>query len=283
MIGPWQAIIPDQVQVGEEFEMIFICTHPDPKLCPTYYMVQFRGPTIQAPTPDAFSALNWTYNVPYDYAYLKVNYTIYDPGEYQVYVYPELYHCSQWNNLEFPWQRAAVQGTPFSLVVTGPPPVESYDTCQTVQQIQNGRYVRIASASHEFKQMYSHSGREYIYAPYTCKIPARTITDTLSLLPSAKNIIWAGDSVTRNPFCRRIWWTVHRTVKDGPCDPEPESFHHEHKTTEVQIGNRTVLLNFLWSPHWGGFPRDTVLNSHPSPTHLIFSCGLYYLSGIELM
>jgi hypothetical protein len=272
--GPWHAVIPEQVFAGEEFEMTFICTHPDPKMCPTYYMVQFRGPTIQAPTPDAFSALNWTYEIPHNYAYLKVNYTILDPGEYKVYVYPELYYCSQWNNLEYPWQRATVEGTPFDLLVTGSPPDEGYDTCQTVKEIQSGRYVRISTASAQFRQLYAKSGREYIYAPYTCKIPARTITDVLSQVPSARQVVWAGDSVTRNPFCRRIWWTVHRTVKGGPCDPEPDSFHHQHKVTEVQIGDRTVILTYLWSPHWAGFARDDMLRMDPKPTHIIFNFGL---------
>lgn len=258
--------------------MTFFCTHPDPKLCPTYYMVQFRGPTIQAVSPDAFSPLNWTNNVPYEYAYLTAKYTIRDPGQYQIYVYPELWHCSQWNKLEYPWQRATVDGTPFDLVVTGEPPEEGFGPCETEEQIYDGRYVAIASASSRMKEMFGRSGRAHVYAPYSCKIPARTIKDALDELPNAKQILWAGDSVTRNPFCRRIWWTVHHTVKDSPCDPDPDSFHYSHKITDYKVGNRSVGLSFLWSPHWPDFERNNInlaLSLNPAPTHVVFNFGLY--------
>jgi hypothetical protein len=262
--GPWQAEIPQQVKAGEEFEMTFRCTNPDVKMCPTYYMVQFRGPTIQVVNPSDFSPLNWTFNAPSEYAYLTAKHVIRDPGDYTVYVYPELYYCSQWNHLEFPWHRGAVQGTPFHIKVTGNAPMEGYGVC-TTDEIYDGRYVA--------------SGGKYFYEPYSCKIPHRNILDAVAEMPTAKHILWVGDSVTRNPFCQRIWKTLHGSVS-GACDGEEESFHFSHKFTEAETGNRTIKFSFLWSPHWHAFERDNrdiALALDPPPTHLVLSFGLYVL------
>src|SRR5271169_6046262 len=99
--------------------MRFTCSKPEEQLCPEYYILVFHGPTKEAVPPNRFSPLVWTQNVPYELAELSVTHTLNTPGEYWVYAYPELYYCSQWNNLKYPWMKAAVEGTPFKLIVKG--------------------------------------------------------------------------------------------------------------------------------------------------------------------
>jgi hypothetical protein len=267
--------------------MEFICTNPNEKLCPTYYQLLFHGPTKLSVPPENFGSLNWTNHSPFQYASLKATYTIRDPGQYRVYAYPELYYCSQWNKMEHPWHQGTVDGSPFDITVLPSrhgKSVEGWGTC-TSETIHNGRYVAVDS-SPDFASVYSHTNRTYVYAPHECKIPARSIPQALAELPSAKHILYIGDSVTRNPFCSHIWRRIHGTVNDSPCDPTQGSFHFSHKFTSIiDETGRQVNFSFLWSPGWDHFKNsnvDQLLAMDPSPTHIIMNFGLYHSSPYTL-
>lgn len=289
MVGPWRAQIPTEVNAGEEFSMKFICTNPDPKMCPTYYMVIFDGPSKVSIPPGNFSPLNWTSNTdPFQYAFLNVSFSISDPGRYKVFAYPELYYCNQWLKLPYPWHQATVEGTPFDIVVhpsTHSQKEEGYGECTSHEQIYNGRYLSVNS-SPEFQRMYSHAHRSYIYAPHDCKIPARSVKTALQSLPDAKHVLYIGDSVTRNPFCAVVWKDIHGTVANSSCDPTPipgeddlKRYHYSHKFTSVQVDDsRSVLFAFLWSPSWEYFANhnaEVVLAMDTLPTHIVVNFGLY--------
>jgi hypothetical protein len=268
--------------------MTFTCTNPDPKLCPTYYMVIFDGPSKLSIPPEQFSPLNWTTTTqPFTYAFLNVTFTIRDPGQYKVFAYPELYYCAQWLKLPYPWHKATVEGTPFDILVHPPShsTKERYGECTSAEQIEDGRYLSVDTAP-GFRQMYAHTKRSYIYAPHTCKIPARSVTSALSLIPEAKHILYIGDSVMRNPFCAVVWKDIHGTVANSSCDSTPpkdgtdelKRYHYSHKFTSVDVAGRNVLFSFLWSPGWEHFQNhnaEVVLGMDTLPTHIVINFGLY--------
>jgi hypothetical protein len=181
--------------------------------------------------------------------------------------------------MQFPWQRSVVEGSPFDITVlpSRQKTVEGWDSC-TSDTIHNGRYVSV-SLNPAFAAMYKHANRTYIYAPYECKIPARSIPQALAELPSAKHILYIGDSVTRNPFCNHIWRRIHGTVNDSVCDPSRQSYHYSHKLTAVTLEDgRRVNFSFLWSPGWEHFKNENVevlLKMDPLPTHVVMNFGLY--------
>ena len=265
--------------------MEFTCTSPERKLCPTYYTVLFHGPTRLNVDPELFGPLNWTHKSVYEYATVSAHFTIHDPGQYQVYAYPELYYCSQWKSLDFPFQRAAVEGSPWDLTVfpkhigDNTDAAEGFGAC-TAEQIHDGRYLSVNSSS-EFHNMYQHTGRSFIYAPYKCKIPARTVPQAISSIQGVKHILYIGDSVMRNPFCKLNWKGLHGTVDDTACDPRSQEFHRSHKFTstglEVDGQLTTVNVSFIWTQDWDYFKEhnvEIVLKMDPPPTHVVINFGL---------
>lgn len=177
--------------------MVFHCTFPDKSLCPPYYMVLFHGPTRQSVLPENFSELNWTYTSPDDFASVNAKWTIHDAGQYLVYAYPQFIYCGKWKEMEFPWEKATVQGTPLTIsVIPGTSATEEgYQVC-SANDIDAGRYLSTNPkvSSKEFADMYAGSGRDFVWAPYKCKIPHRTITEAIDLMPPAKHFL----------FCRRL-------------------------------------------------------------------------------
>jgi hypothetical protein len=276
-VGPWRGKIPKNVVAGKEFTMTFTCSNPEESYCPEYYMLLFVGPTREAVPPDRFSKLTWTNVAPSNWAELTVSFTLNTPGEYTVYAYPELYYCAQWLKMKFSFVRAAVEGTPFKIVVQGPrAKEEGYGVCSS-EGLYEGRYLS-TNFNEEMTQLYGNTTRQHVYAPYGCKIPARTLFDAAPLIPDGQHFLFLGDSVSRNPFCRIVWHTIHGTVKDGPCDPDPDSFHFTNKLTQATINDRTVKFSFVWTPRWDSFAKDgvpVVLSLDPPPTHVVIAVGLY--------
>ena len=278
--------MPTRVVAGESFSLELTCTSPEPKLCPTYYMVLFHGPTRLSVDPELFGPLNWTYASPYEYATLTAQFTIQDPGQYRVYAYPELYYCSQWRNLEFSFQKAAVQGSPWDIVVLPPHHTsqtaeieEGFGTC-SAEQIHEGRYLSIDS-SPTFHDIYKYTNRQFIYAPYQCKIPARTVKEAIQSIQGVQHIVHIGDSVLRNPFCKLVWRGAHGTVEGTTCDPRLDGFHRSHKFTSVMVEKdghpMNVNLSFIWTQDWEYFKQnnlDLVLALNPPPTHIVLNFGL---------
>jgi len=266
--------------------MQFICTHPDPRLCPDYFMVIFHGPTRQTVPPDAFEAVNWTNNFPIEGAVVTAKWTIQDPGHYLVYAYPDFVKCSQWRKDAFPWNTASVQGCPLEVNVKPRNPAssgdidEGYGTC-AAEQIHHGRYLAVDSALSppDFSAMYIDTGRSYVYAPYQCKIPHRTVHEAIALIPLAKHFLYLGDSTTRSHFCTEIWEGLHGTVENGSCRyANKDPYLRTNKYTHALVGGdepRNVNFSFLWSPIFETKVRETIMELNPPPTHVVFNTGLY--------
>jgi hypothetical protein len=281
------------VVAGEEFSMQFVCTNPDPLLCPYYFMVIFHGPTRQTVLPDAFEAVNWTNKFPIEGAVITAKWTIHDPGHYLLYAYPSDFgHCQRWITDAFPWFTATVQGCPFEVNVKPSDPsnsdnfLEGYGTC-AAEQIYHGRYLTTDStiSSPEFSAMYKDTGRSYIYAPYYCKIPHRTVPEAVRLIPSAKHFLYMGDSTTRSHFCTEIWEDLHGSVENTMCRYAEDNLD-TNKFTHALIGEepRSINFSFIWNPDWRYFEErniETILNLNPPPTHVVFNVGLHVpLSGL---
>jgi hypothetical protein len=199
--------------------------------------------------------------------------------------------------MDAPWHKASVQGTPIDITVT-PNPNESatsegYGVC-TSDQIDDGRYLSTdqALAPPEFTAMYNDTDRSYIYAPYNCKIPHRTIIDVAKSIPSAKHFVFLGDSTMRGAFCARIWENIHGTVKDSVCDymTDPETYlptRWTDKTSTVELDasrgfteTRNVSISFIWNPTPEVFEvkKAVLLAMDPPPTHVVMNMGAYVKS-----
>jgi hypothetical protein len=264
--------------------MRFTCSNPSRKLCPRNYMVLFQGPTKLSAPPEIFEALNSTYVPPSTYGSVHARWTVQDPGLYRVYVYPELPYCSQWNNLEYPWQKAMVEGSPFDVLVTpgANSHTEGYGSCSP-EQIYAGRYLSVDHSlptSIELSAMYSRTDRTYVYAPYACKIPPRTVHQAAISIRSAQHFVFVGDSVTRSTFCARIWQDLHgrESIFDTSCDPNTDSYHFSHKFTHIVLEEehqpRNVSFSFLWATTSDDLDLTTFLSLNPPPTHVVMSFGL---------
>jgi hypothetical protein len=294
IVGPWKAKIPNVVVAGEQFTMQFTCTSPEPTLCPAHYMVMFTGPTKLNVSPELFGQLEWTLNFPSDHAVVEARFEINDPGRYKILAYPDFMYCRQWDDLEFPWHRATVQDCPLEITVVPnrkDDTIEAFGKC-TTEQIENGRFLSTnpALSSEAFSALYKDSGRSYIYAPYECKVPHRTLIEALTELPSANHIVYVGDSTMRGPFCAKLWEGLHGTVEHTLCDylNSPGEYYENkwgHKSSYAVLSQehgfaepRNVSISFFWSPSWLHFDKHNipaVLEMDPPPTHLVVNMGLY--------
>lgn len=298
IVGPWRAEIPSEVVAGDKFQMSFHCIFPDHSLCPPYYTVMFHGPTRQTVSPENFTPSDKK-NPPFTYGTVEATWSIDDPGEYTVYAYPDFVYsdrsktlfCREWKTMQFPWNKAAVENTPFRLVVKPTKQrEEGYGDCSP-HDLKVGRYLSTDASlsSQRFADMYAHTGRQFVWAPYNCKIPHRRVHEAIRSITSAKNILVIGDSTSRGYFCTRIWEDVHGTTKDTVCDyiRHDQTYWDQdvgHKFTwkmfEDENGQRNVSFTFLWSPVWFHNKKavPVLLALDPSPTHIVFTVGRYYNS-----
>lgn len=274
---------------GQEFEMTFHCTFPDYRLCPSSYIVLLHGPSRQSIPPELFAPRNWT-NEFNDYASVRVRWTIHDAGNYNVYAYPEFVNCSQWKNMDYPWNKAVVQGSPFQLSVT--PSIhreEGHGACSD-EDVDDGRYLSTDALSAKGILDYAGLGREFIYTPYKCKIPHRSIEEAVDLLPSAKHFLIIGDSTTRGGFCARMWESLHGTVNGSVCDYKNAlsdywdmKWGHKFTSktfekTEWRTAERNVRFSFLWVGHNFSDVLPALLDlatGDSPPTHVVFNMGVY--------
>ena len=267
-------------------------------------MVLFHGPTRQGILPTNFTAVNWTYSSPDALATLSAKWTIHDEGTYKVYAYPQFVYCGQWDKMDYPWQKASVQGTPFNLIVkSGKVPAdEGYGICSP-QDIDNGRYMSTEKgvSPAQFTDMFSNisTSRHFAYAPYKCKIPPRTIREALPLIPDAKHFVFIGDSLTRGGFCTRIWEQLHGDVVGSVCDYKNNGENYwdmkwGHKFTNYVLGSkegegevegdgdlhseggRNISFSFLWVAHEFSTVVPTLMSLDPPPTHVVFNMGMYH-------
>jgi|SRR2546423_8072946 len=284
--------MPSEVVAGEPFQMSFDCINPEPSLCPPYFLVMFHGPTRQTIPPENFRRANTT-NPPFVHNTIQATWRIDDPGDYLVYAYPDFIYsyrskklfCRDWVRMDFPWHKAAVEDTPFRLTViaSGKEKPEGYGPCPP-QQL-TGRYLskNPSLSSQMFSDMYAHTNRQFIWAPYNCKIPHRRVTEAIESIPSAKNVLVIGDSTSRGFYCTRIWEGVHGDTHDTVCDYKKhnETYWDQsvgHKFSwKVFPDGRNVSFTFIWAPTWfhGKKHIPVLLALDPPPSHIIFTVGRY--------
>jgi hypothetical protein len=280
--GPWRADIPATVIAGHEFEMTFHCTSPDPKMCPPSYIVLFHGPSRHTVRPKLFSHIN---SIP-DIVVMK--WSINDPGEYAVYAYPDFSSCI--SEEEIKWNAGSVEGSPLRITVQpgSRTAEEGYEVCSS-QDIGVGRYLSTTSAT--LSDIFANSSRTFAWAPYKCKIPPRTISQALDLIPSAKHFLFVGDSTTRGPFCVLIWEKLHGGVEGSACDYRSAEVYRDvkwdHKFTSKVVNvpdePRNVSFSALWGPSSVSGVSEVLLSlTDPPPTHVVFNVGLYNLSAKDV-
>jgi hypothetical protein len=261
----------------------------DQSLCPPYYRLFFQGPTRQSVPPGNFSDVQAIENDRYNFAKVTATWTIHDPGEYLIYAYPEFSYCAQWSAMEWPFFKASVQGTPAPLTVlpSRSPREEGYGVCATLDQVIDGRYLSTNNslAPSAFTDLYKEPQREFAWAPYSCKIPPRNnLSEFISSMPSARNVVFMGDSTVRGPFCQKVIRHVHGTIKGTVCDDWDLAGHdntkyHEHKFTHKVFGmdnggTRNVSFTYLWVDQGFQFVKHQLLHMDPRPTHIVFNVGL---------
>jgi hypothetical protein len=300
--GPWRAEIPVSVLAGEPFEFLFHCTNPEPSLCPRYYNVFFHGPSRVGIPPENFKKLNSTSRL--TFGTIQAEYTIMDPGEYWVYAYPDFVysqeestlHCKKWKEeMKFPWHELAVEGIPIRFSVNPNPDKvieEGWDECPPTDiNGTSGRYLSTnASIYPRFASLFKNTTRHFIWSPFRCKIPTRSVFDAVAQTPSMKNLLVIGDSTARAYFCTRIWEGIHGDPKGTLCDyiTHNQSYWDQtygHKFTwklfeNEDTGNhdRNVSFSYTWAPFWGHNSwkiKPVILELNPPPSHVVYTLGRY--------
>ena len=286
--GPWRADFPQTINAGEQFEVTFYCILSDQSLCPAYYRLFFQGPTRQDVPPGNFSKVEKIENDRYNHAKVTATWTIYDPGEYLIYAYPEFGYCAQWSAMDWPFFKASVEGTPARLKVlpSREPREEGYGACATSEDVLNGRYLSTNSSVSpaEFADQYKDPQRDFAWAPYSCKIPPRNnVSEFIKSIPSARNFVFMGDSTGRGPFCVKVIRHVHGTIKGTCCDDsdfvgyEDRRYHHKYSYKVFEMDNgetRNISFTYLWTAQGFQWVKDELLRMNPPPTHIAFNVGL---------
>ena len=248
--------------------------------------------------PGNFLPANLPTSPPYTQGIIEATWSIQDTGMYLVYAYPDFtyvfsekkLHCRDWENMAYPWYQAAVQNTPRKLVVKPNkkerPRLEGYQPC-SAEEIPSRRYVSTNAtlSTQPFAQLYSNLNfpRQFIWAPYTYKIPHRTAVEAISQLPSAKQILFLGDSSLRGIFCSRVFQEVYGSTKQTTCDIDDYNTYWDQthgnkksawKMFEGEGGARNVSFSFVWCPHWRIMkPMDVLRNLDPPITHVVYTVG----------
>lgn len=300
--GPWRAEIPPSVLAGESFKFLFHCTNPEPSLCPRYYNVFFHGPSRVGIPPEGFKKLDSA--PPLTFGTIQAEYKIMDPGEYLVYAFPDFVYsqeektlyCKKWKEeMKFPWNELAVEGTPLRFSVKPNPDKvieEGWDECPATDiNGTDGRYLSTnASIYPRFAALFKNTKRHFIWSPFKCKIPARSVFDAVAQIPSMKNLLVIGDSTSRAYYCTRIWENIHGDPKGTLCDyiTHNQTYWDQvygHKFTwklfkDENTGrqDRNVSFSYTWAPFWGHNSRKikpVILELNPPPSHVIYTLGRY--------
>ena len=117
----------------------------------------------------------------------------------------------------------------------------------------------------------------FAWAPYKCKIPPRTPEQALIAIPSAKHVLWIGDSTTRGQFCRTLWQGLWGSHKDTICDLKNHNDKHNSKiiTNPETREERNVSLSYTFVGQNLPDVFPLIQSLEPPPTHVIFNIGLY--------
>lgn len=322
VFGPWIATFPDSVTVDEVFTIYIHCIHTDESYCPPSYLVQFYGPAAAA------VPITWLEQIsPRTVAGVMM---LGEPGDYQVYAWPDDPRCGRWQQEDIlvPVYKQAVQGSPHSMHASasvkergggrggnsngqihktkGLARVNPHRTCNSYEEILDGRWINYANVSSTLLSKYSYgqfhppddiiaeyglskelsSHARYVYSPYTCKIPHRTIVDVIDALPDLNHILFIGDSVARGFVCARVFKDLFGDDNMGVCEFHPESKVWEHGNKQAtwihpEDPKRSVdvTLAFTHGDFQDIVPFLETLNENP-PEVVVFNMG-YWIDKMD--
>ncbi|GAA6022082.1 hypothetical protein JCM11491_004745 [Sporobolomyces phaffii] len=297
--------IPLHVRAGEPASLVVRCGHADLEQCAKAYRILFVGPTIRS-TYHADSQV-------VDARHVRVTFRIDDPGEYQIYGWPEFETCDFWSREEFwtgpKFYKLAVGGTPFGITVGGNAPEESSRPC-TAQDDLTGRWVAKSYLAPETLELDSpfwewvHSQLDptppptvdayppvrlndyrkhgYVYTPYQCKIPHRSAFEWLDEV-KPDSVLVIGDAITRDYFCFNLG-VKDQNVCRYTLDPEPYnlplSYNYreaDKKTAYTRKDGGTTELHFHWNPMgWSDGFSSYISTFESPPTHVFFASTLWF-------
>jgi len=264
--GPWTADIPATVVAGNEFDISFECVSADLVKCPPSYMVLLHGPTRLTIPPESFYRINVTH--------VQAKFSIHDAGTYHFYAYAEFLNCI-WGDegMEHQWNQASVQSTPLSVTVLPSEGLEEGGGVCSSEELLPGRY--LSTKADLMSGLFAGSSRQFAWAPFKCKIPPRTTLEAVDLLPSAKHILFVGDSTTRGPFCLKVWG-VKDADEASHCEKRGDK--HIWKMVDGKDGiPRNISFSFLWGPTDVLSVVEGLLSLDPPPTHVLYNVGLSVL------
>ncbi|GAA6060576.1 hypothetical protein JCM10212_006811 [Sporobolomyces blumeae] len=290
-----RAEFPAEVRAGEEAEVTFTCSHPDPDtMCAPAYRLLLDGPSLVSP-PHVLSSEKL------DQRKVRVKFRVDDPGRYRVYAFPEHEKCDQWNNAEVQYHQLGVGGTPYYMTVKGDGEKESSEICQPSQAFtEPGRWVSkahvnpnhlsIQSPHYDWlstqlepispdadSTVYSH-----FWAPYNCKVPHHNMRDWLEIA-APESVVFFGDSVIRDWFCLIMWANLFGTPEPGTtCAYSGDAEHGGYHTTNKEgtytraSDGKTTTLRFFWAPSGDGTTvRESLKGLASPPTHVLYSAALW--------
>ncbi|GAA6010773.1 hypothetical protein JCM10207_005835 [Rhodosporidiobolus poonsookiae] len=296
----WHPLFPDQsldydrdlfvenlrrsVRTNTRSSIIFHCRHTDLSLCASAYRVLFIGPTIASPLYLESTAL--------DERRVEVEFELGEPGEYEVYAWPEHETCDQWNHGEGrPYHKLAVMGTPASLEVIGEAPVDSPSPCSADHDLTAGRWISKAflnPAHHSPTSPYyawleshylhrpvhgltDYSSYGYIWAPYACKPRHHSFDEWLELVRPERLVVF-GDSVMRDLFCQMYNYGDEVCTYQQFGDYEQSDKYIPHRLSD----GTTAHLHFHWEPLGDPASLSAFLAALDTPaSHIFFNVALW--------
>jgi len=190
--------------------------------------------------------------------------------------------------MEYPWQKASVTGTPLQLnvlpntLLDHSDSVDDYGVCNSTDDAMNGRFLSTNAevSSSRFADMFNNvARREFSWAPYKCKIPARTTEEALNALPSARHILWIGDSTFRGPFHQKLLRSLSGNSEETVTRSHDDAFSwaliKDPETGDI----RNISFSRIFA-HKGIEDMLSTVESlstsytEPKPTHVVFNMGL---------
>ncbi|GAA5858429.1 hypothetical protein JCM5353_008182 [Sporobolomyces roseus] len=289
--------IPLHIKAGVPTSLVVRCGHADLEQCAKSYRVLFVGPTIRSTNFDDSQVV--------DIRHVRVNFRIDDPGQYQIYAWPEFESCDFWSREEFwfgpKFYKLAVGGTPFGITVEGSPPEESGRACTAEDDLSRGRWVsknhlsprnlEPGSPFYDWIQtqfnpspaptiegyppvrLPEYQSFGYVYTPHTCKIPHRSAFEWLDEV-KPDTVLVIGDAISRDFFCLN-WGFEDQDVcrYSTDWDYRENNKHIAH----VRSDKGTSNLYFHWNPAafadgLAGYIIDTLPTP---PTHVFFASHLH--------
>ncbi|GAA5895831.1 uncharacterized protein JCM6883_001632 [Sporobolomyces salmoneus] len=287
--------LPQNVSTSAPSSLVFHCAHSNLTYCAQAYRVLFVGPTMHSPT--------WSESTQLDERRVQVSFQLRDPGEYQVYAWPEHDECNPFQPELHDWKirpyfKLAVTGTPATITVDGPPPVDSARECSLEDDLTDGRWIsrkhlnpaHLEEDSPLYEWVQSHLDPpstsintitdyrkyNYIFANYDCKLRHRTFEGYVNEIKPS-HLLFLGDSITRDQYCMQ-YATADQSF--GACLFGKWDNPYGHLDKNVPLlrtsDNETTMMSFHWEPL--GDPVDTekyLTALAEPPSHIFFEVGLW--------